>query len=208
MSDHPIFILLTLAASIYLFRLWWEDLQAWREGARSGQAFPGATTASLRWVLIAIAGALLLVGIETAGEYQLGVVDEQSKVTAVMLLPFICAGFIEEMIFRGFVFYDKKGPRVLWLSIVGASLLFALLHVQYYLEFPEDGGMVPEGFKSDAKSGWTLLILFFNSLWFYYVRFARWNPHWSLIPCIAAHVASNVGVFAVKLAQGYVSGWW
>ena len=34
-----------------------------------------------------------------------------------------------------------------------------------------------------------------------------WRIH-PLIPCIAAHLAKNLGVFVIKLAQGHVSGWW
>jgi len=206
MSDNPVFILLTLGAAGYVFSLWWQDFRARQAGKRQSNPLPGAAPARLPWVLMAIAVALALVGIETWGELRLGVDEEQSDVTAIMLVPFICAGFIEELIFRGYVFYDRKGPRVLWLSIIGASIVFALLHVQYYLEFP-DAGWLPSAVKIDAKSGWSLLILVLNSLWFYYLRFGKGNPKRSLIPCFAAHIASNVGVFVVKLAQGHVTGW-
>lgn len=177
-----------------------------RRSTALNRLLPGVSPAPLGWVAIGILGALLLVGVETAGEYALGVVEEQSKITAVMLLPFICAGFIEEFIFRGFVFKDGRGAKVLWWSIVLASVSFALMHFQYYLEFPDEGWM-PESVKVDAKSGWSLLLLFLNSLWFYYLRFSGRNFERSLIPCFAAHIASNVGVFFVKLAQGYVTGW-
>jgi uncharacterized protein len=206
MSDNPIFILLTLGAACYVFSLWWQDYKAAREGRRLSNPLPGAHPARGSWIWIGVVGALALVAIETLGEIGLGVDEEQSDVTVIMLIPFICAGFIEELIFRGFVYYDRKGPRLLWLSIVGASLVFALAHVQYYLEFPDDGWM-PEGFKVDAKSGWTLLILVLNSLWFYYLRFAAANAKRSLIPCFAAHIASNIAVFVVKLMQGHVTGW-
>jgi len=50
--------------------------------------------------------------------------------------------------------------------------------------------------------------VFAGSLWFYAVRFASWNPQRSLLPCFAAHAAKNLGVIAVKAAQGFVVGWW
>jgi hypothetical protein len=50
-----------------------------------------------------------------------------------------------------------------------------------------------------------LLLLFLNSIWFYTLRFCKWNPRHSLLPCFAAHIASNVMVFVVKLAQGHVT---
>ena len=206
MSDHPVLIFLSLVTAGYFFHLWWLDYQARKKGAALKRLLPGVSPAPIGWILVGIAGALLLVGVETAGEYALGVVEEQSKITAIMLLPLICAGFIEEFIFRGFVFTDGRGPKILWLSIFAASLMFALMHFQYYLEFPDEGWM-PEGVKVDAKSGWSLFLLFLNSLWFYYLRFSPRNFERSLIPCFAAHIASNVGVFFVKLAQGYVTGW-
>lgn len=207
MNSNPVFIVITLLGAGYVFRLWWQDYQSRQRGQRQNNPLPGATPAGLKWVLMAIGGALVLVAVETFGEIRLGVSEEQSEVAAIMLIPFICAGFIEELIFRGFVFYDKKGVRVLWLSIVGASVVFALLHFQYYLEYPEDGGIWPNAIKVDAKSGWSLLLLLLNSLWFYYLRFASANTYKSLIPCFAAHIGSNVGVFVVKLAQGHVTGW-
>jgi hypothetical protein len=40
------------------------------------------------------------------------------------------------------------------------------------------------------------------------VRFYRWNPAHSLLPCIAAHAAKNLGVIGIKAAQGFLVGWW
>lgn len=207
MSDNPILIILLLAASIYVFNLWRHDYRLQRNGQRLSNPFPGATPSPLRWIIVGIIGAVFIVLLETVGEIGLGVSEEQSDVTAVMLIPFVCAGFLEELVFRGFVYYDRGGRRLLWGSIVLASLGFALLHFQYYLEFPDDG-MLPERIKMDAKSSWSLLILFINALWFYYLRFSARNARRSLIPCFAAHIASNVAVFGVKLGQGHVIGWW
>jgi hypothetical protein len=49
---------------------------------------------------------------------------------------------------------------------------------------------------------------FAGSLWFYTVRFFPLNPQHSLIPCIAAHLTKNLGVFGLKAALGFVSGWY
>lgn len=207
MSENPVFIVLTLAAGGYIFNLWWQDYRAFRSGKPPGQALPGATSVRMGWVTVGTLVALLIVGIETAGEILLGVSEDQSSVVVISLIPFICAGFIEELIFRGFAFYDKKGPKLLWLSIIGASMLFALAHFQYYTEPVDGGAWWEKDLKIDPQSSWSLLILFINSIWFYVLRFAPINKHRSLIPCFAAHIASNVGVFFVKLAQGHVSGW-
>lgn len=206
MTENPIYLLVVAATAGYVFNLWRLDLRDHLRGRRAANPLPGATSVRGWWVLVGVAGALALVAIETVGENRLGVTEEQTDTVVISLVAWVAAGFVEELIFRGFLFYDRKGPGVLWLSILGASLLFALLHFQYYLEFPE-GGSIPSGVKIDAKSGWSLLILVLNALWFYYLRFGAKNPKRSLIPCFAAHIASNLGVFFVKLAQGHVTGW-
>ena len=51
-------------------------------------------------------------------------------------------------------------------------------------------------------------MIFAASLWFYTVRFFGLNPQRSLLPCVAAHAAKNLGVFTIKYVQGFVGGWW
>ena len=47
-------------------------------------------------------------------------------------------------------------------------------------------------------------ILFFNSVSLYALRFGPWNANHSILPSIIAHMILNLGVFVVKLAQGYI----
>ncbi len=157
---------------------------------------------------VGIAGAVLLVLLETAGEIHLGVSGEQTTIPAIALLSMLAAGVIEEIIFRGYLIVDKKGTNMLIVSAMGFSLIFALLHYQYYTEIPEDGSWRELSLVIDSKSLWSLFLLYLNSLWFYTLRFFRLNPQQSLLPCFAAHIASNFAVFLVKLAQGHVVGWW
>lgn len=208
MNDSPLVILMVFAGALYLAKLWWDDRRKWREGETIPNALPGASPASMAAVLVAITGALVLVGIETAGEIALGVSDEQTTIAAIFLLAMIGAGILEEVVFRGYLVITGKGRGMLIGSIVGFSLLFALLHFNYYTEVPEDGKWYEFSFVISAKPAWSLLILFLNSLWFYTVRFYFLNPHHSLLPCMLAHIASNVAVFLVKAAQGHVVGWW
>lgn len=208
MVDSPWLGLLLFAGALYVLKLWRDDLRHNASGTPKPGSFPGATPAPLWWVLVGVAGALVLVGIETAGEYALGTVAEQSDIVALSLFLFIGAGILEELVFRGFLVITGRGQRILWLSIVVFSLLFALLHVQYYLHWEEDAPWHAFTWALDGAAAWTLAILFVNSLWFYALRFLPMNPQQSLLPCFAAHVASNLGVFFVKLAQGHVTGWW
>lgn len=205
MNDSPLLVVALFAGAIYLAKLWLDDLKLWRAGNPNPRGLPGATTASLAACAVAVVGAVLLVGVETAGEIGLGVSSEQSDITAIFLLAMLAAGFLEEVVFRGYFVISDRGKSILYASIVGFSALFALLHVQYYTEVPEDGSWTDFSFAITAKSSWTLLILFLNSLWFYTVRFFPLNPTHSLLPCIFAHMASNLAVFFVKLAQGHVT---
>ena len=54
------------------------------------------------------------------------------------------------------------------------------------------------------KAIFTTSILFLNSLWFYALRFGPWNPTQSFFLHDLSR-RSNLGVFVVKLVQGYVS---
>lgn len=208
MQDNPLLIVLLFAGAMYLAHMWFQDFRAWQSGRPVPKALPGATSAARWLVVLGVVGALVLVAVETAGEYALGVSADQKDITALFLLAMIAAGFLEEVIFRGYLYYDGKGPLLLWASIVGFSLVFALLHYQYYLEWQDDASWYQFELVLSPHSAWTLGILFVNSIWFYSLRFAFRNRHRSLIPCVAAHVASNLGVFLVKLAQGHVVGWY
>lgn len=205
MTDSPLIIILLFAGALYLAHMWFSDLRAARAGNPNPNALPGVAGASTAAIVVAIAGALLLVGIETGGEIALGVSAQQSDITALFLLAIIGAGIIEEVVFRGYLVVTSKGKALLWGSIVGFSLLFSLAHYQYYTVIPEDGGFMDRTLQLDQKAAWSLLLLFLNSLWFYTVRFFPLNPAHSLLPCFAAHIASNVGVFVVKAAQGHVT---
>ncbi|NDV61343.1 CPBP family intramembrane metalloprotease [Puniceicoccales bacterium CK1056] len=206
MTDSPLIILILFVGAAYLFKLWRDDMLAWKAGKPHEKGIPGATSAPGAALWIGAIGALALVGLETGGEIALGVSSEQTDITVIFLLAMIGAGVLEEVLFRGYFVIQNKGRNILILSIVGFSLLFALAHYQYYTEIPEEGTWRDLSFVIDPKSGWSLLLLFLNSLWFYWMRFSKWNPHHSLLPCFVAHIASNMGVFAVKLLQGHVHG--
>ncbi len=206
MSDSPLLILAFFGITAYLFKLWLDDYHAQRKGGARANSLPGAVPTTKFLILLGIVGAILLVLVETAGEYALGVSAEQTDIAAIALLALVAAGFGEELVFRGFLVVDGRGRRALWLSIIGFSLLFALLHVNYYLTWEEDAAWHAFSLNLSGKATWTLSILFLNSIWFYFLRFGPLNGSRSLLPCIIAHVASNVAVFGIKLMQGHVVG--
>jgi hypothetical protein len=56
-----------------------------------------------------------------------------------------------------------------------------------------------------GTKGWfSTFFAFAGSVAFYALRFNRWNPSLSLIPCFAAHFAKNAAVIAVKASLGFV----
>ena len=196
-------LLVLLAGTAYVARLWLMDYRAAREGAPLAQALPGATPANPRSVMLACAGALCLLGVETTGEFAFGISDQQNRITVLFGAYTLAAAFVEELIFRGYVVLQGRGRAALTVSCVVASLFFAILH-PYLWSWGENGLTWHFG----LKPWFSTAMIFLGSLWFYRVRFWRLNPTHSLLPCIAAHATKNAGVLAIKLAGGYVTGWW
>lgn len=203
MSDNPLFIIIGLVAAAYFFKLWLGDLKMEKKGTPNPNAFPGATPASGTAIVIAIVGALVILAAETGGEYAFGFVEEQSDITVLFALFTLSAAFVEELIFRGFLVVDKKGRAALIGSILLFSTLFTLFH-PFLWELNDEEGLI---FHFTDKAWFSTAIVFLNSLWFYTVRFLPVNPRHSLLPCILAHFASNLGVVLIKLFQGHVVGW-
>lgn len=212
MSDNPTVIAVMIAAAAYAFWVWRSDLQAAKAGTPNPKAFPGATPWANPWLLVAVAGSLVLLGLETWGEYALGVSGEQKNITVLFGLYTLAAGFLEELIFRGYLVVEKRGRAALWLSVVGFSLLFALMHDHLWsFESSAAAWKLWEGtltFTPTTKGWFSTGMIFLGSLWFYVARFGPANPTRSLAPAVAAHVAKNLGVFAIKAVQGHVSGLW
>jgi hypothetical protein len=98
---------------------------------------------------------------------------------------------------------ENRGRAALVAGVVAASVGFALLHPFLW---SWEGGRL--GFQGDAKAWFSTSAVFAGSLWFYAVRFLPMNPTRSLLPCFVAHLTKNLGVFAIKYAEGFVSGWW
>jgi hypothetical protein len=203
-QDNPLLLLVMLAASLVVVRWWWADFQANRRGAPPAHPLPGATPATRLAVGLAAAVALLLLGAETWGEYRLGLVTQQTRLTLLFGVYTLAAAFVEELIFRGFIVVENRGTAALWAGVVGASVLFALLHP--YLWEWRDGHL---RLQIESNKAWfSTTAIFAGSLWFYTVRFWSLNPTRSLWPCIAAHLAKNLGVLLIKYCQGFVSGAW
>ena len=203
-------ILFYVGMALYVGHLYRSDYLAGKSGQPNPKPLPGATSAPASLYVIGVVGALLILAIETFGEITLGISSEQSDMVWFFVFASLSAGIVEEVIFRGFLVVESRGRNVLVCSCVGFSLLFALLH-PYLWEFnyPEDVELwkfwlADFNFILTPKAFFTTSILFLNSLWFYTLRFGRWNQDRSLFPCMLAHSASNLGVFAVKWVQGHV----
>lgn len=202
-QDSPLLLLGLLVATAYVAKLWVDDYRAARRGTAHPRALPGAVATDAKVIAIAAIGALGLLAVETAGENALGLSEQQSKITVLFGLYTLAAAFGEELIFRGFIVVENHGRAALVASIVGASVVFAALHP--FLWQWADGAL---HLHFGPKAWFSTALVFASSLWFYAVRFWKLNPTRSLLPCIAAHLAKNLGVFVIKYAQGFVSGWW
>ena len=203
MQENPIPNLLMIAAGLYFMHLWRAEwLINRKNGTIAQNSLPGTTSASTRALIIASTGALVIVGVETWGEIHLGLSEKQSKITVLFGLYTLVAAFVEEIIFRGYLVVGKRGRAELIAGIFGASFAFALIH-PFLWEWDDEFA-----FTFTAKGWFSFAAVFVASLWFYACRFASWNPNRSLLPCFAAHLTKNVAVFAIKGAQGFISGIW
>ncbi len=202
--NNPLGLLLMTAAGLYMGKLWLDDLRAWRSGSPNPRALPGATPAPPYAVVIAIAGALVLLALETWGEIRLGLAGEQSRMTWLFALYSVAAApLIEELIFRGWLVVENKGRAAMWAAALAASVVFAAGHP--FLWKWDDAGFA---FTLGAKGWFSTSIVFATSLWLYAARLAAWNPARSLLPCFAAHAAKNLGVVAIKFATGFMGAAW
>ena len=199
MSDNPVAILLYLGVAGYVLYLYLVDFRSTRAGnLADDNSMPGASAMPASALIIGVCVALLILAVETSGEIVLGISSEQSQMAWYFLFASLAAGVIEEVIFRGYLVVSKRGRAALITSCVGFSFVFALIHG--HLWSTENGF----DFTFTTKGVFSTSILFFNSLWFYLVRFGPWNPTHSIFPCMLAHACSNLGVFIIKLFQGYV----
>lgn len=202
--NNPVLLLVLTGMSLYIAKLWREDARTVAAGQLIRGGLPGAAPASRRAIVIAVGGAFILLAAETYGEFALGIADEQTRMTWLFAAySIIGAPIIEELLFRGWMVVQHRGRGALWLSAVGASAIFALLHP--FLWAWDDEGF---RFTSGLKGAFSTAMLFLGSVWFYACRFAPWNPQRSLLPCFAAHAAKNAGVVAVKAAGGFMAGLW
>ena len=201
MNESPFMVLLYVGVAAYVGYTYWGDYQSNQASEQPDpRGMPGATSASLGLFVIGVIGALLILAAETGGEIALGIAAEQSEMVWYFVFAILGAGIVEEIIFRGYLVVDSKGRAALIGSCVGFSLIFAIIHGHFWSN--EEGQAFAWTFTT--KAFFTTGILLANSLWFYALRFGPWNKNRSLFPCMLAHAASNFGVFAVKLAQGFV----
>ncbi|MEQ1731754.1 MAG: CPBP family intramembrane glutamic endopeptidase, partial [Vicinamibacterales bacterium] len=128
---------------------------------------------------------------------------KQSRMTVLFGLYTLVAAFGEELVFRGYLVVENRGRTTLVAGVIGASLGFALLHPFLW---NWEGSRL--SFHGDAKAWFSTAAVLAGSLWFYAVRFLPMNQARSLLPCVVAHLTKNLGVFAIKYAEGFVSGWW
>ena len=127
--DSVLMPLGAFALASYFFRMWLQDYRANAAGTPNRGALPGATSVGRAAILIAVVGSLILLGLEWAGEEYYSFASEQSEMTVLFgLVTIFAAPFIEEMIFRGFLYYGQGTRWQLAVSCVLVSLLFAVVH--------------------------------------------------------------------------------
>ena len=207
MSDSLLHTVIGTALGIILFRMWLRDLKFLPQ--TTSFSLPGATPSTLRACIIASVGAAVIVLIISGAEHATGIADQQSRIPFFYLLPMLGAAITEEVIFRGYLIVCNRGKTMLIASACFFSFLFAAIHPYLWEHTVAD----PTGFewlttlriRLDTYSVIATTSIAVLSLWYYYVRFSKQNPHRSLIPCFCAHASANLAVFIMKLSSGYVT---
>jgi len=206
-KSDPIFALIFFVGACYLFSLFWKDLVTYKKTKTiHPKAFEGALPAGRPILVFAVVGAIILLAMQVLFEYATGTVQEQTEIGYFAILTLIASAFIEELIFRGYIVVKNKGLVLLWVFNILFSLIFALMH-PYVWDWIANEESVLGGaleFNFTLKTIGSTAFMFINSLFFYFLRFNKFNKNMSIIPCILSHLAFNLGVFAVKLCQGFV----
>ncbi|HVT72109.1 MAG TPA: CPBP family intramembrane glutamic endopeptidase [Lacunisphaera sp.] len=202
-KENPWLLLALIAGISWVAKGWRDDYRAACAHRPNPRGYPGAVPTGRVAVLAGIAGAGLLLGVETWGEQALGIAARQARVSVLFGVYSLAAAFAEELVFRGYVVIENRGRVPFLAGVVGASLAFAALH-PFLWEWTNGRWVV----HADTKAWFSTAMVFTNSLWFYAVRYLPANRPRSLLPCFAAHATKNLGVFAIKYAQGFVTGWW
>jgi uncharacterized protein len=211
MSDNPLIVFSGAGAGVFLFWIWYRDMQSNRASPTGeiAHSLPGATMASFRWCLIASLGAILIVIGIFALEKGFNIEDQQSRIRFLFLLPMLGAAITEEVVFRGYLVIRNRGHVMLVASIVFFSILFTLIHPYLWVHSMDK----PTGIEwitslrinISTYSMVSTASIFILSLWYYYVRFSKENPSQSLLPSFYAHTCANLTVFIIKITSGYVT---
>lgn len=198
---NPLTLVLLIAVSLYVIKLWCDDYRSAKSGKPNERGLPGTVPAPTAAYVIACVGTLVILAAETWGELSLGLADQQSNMTVLFSAYTLCAAFVEEIIFRGYLVTTDPRPGVRWGTAIGASILFAALHP--FLWDWKDNNLV---LHFDAKGVFSTAAVFMTSLWFYIARLGSFNPAHSLAPCFAGHLTKNIGVIVIKGIQGHLAG--
>ena len=207
MPDSLLHTVIGTALGIVLLRMWLRDLKS--NPQTPPFSLPGTTSATLTACIVASVGAIGIVLIISGVEYATGIANQQSQIPSYYLFPMLGAAITEEVIFRGYLIVRNRGKAALIASACFFSFLFAAIHPYLW----EHTATAPAGFewlttlriRLDTYSVVSTTSIAVLSLWYYYVRFSRQNPHRSLIPCFCAHASANLAVFIIKLSSGYVT---
>lgn len=218
LQGDPLMSLIMFGFGLYVLKLWFEDTTNALKGNPHPKAFPGTSFCERPMLVLAAVGSLALVIVATIGEIALGVSADQHDATWVMLLGWMGMAVVEELLVRGYggkMFIKTDNRKQMWRGILLISAAFAAMHPYLWtVDVPEH---IPsfqiwrgtwEFHLLSIQKWWTTLMLFANSLFWFWLRYHKNNPSQSLLPCIVGHVSANVAVFMVKLMQGHIVGVW
>ena len=198
MNDSILVVFIYCGIAVYLVNVYRIDIGKFIRNESNPKALPGASPASPLLLIASALGAFVLLGMAVIGEFALGLVEAQSELVWYFVFALLAAGIIEEVVFRGYLVVRGKGSFTLIMSCLFFSAVFALVHGGFW---ETENGF---SWNFSTQAFFNSLIWFVNSLCFYALRLGPWNPTQSIIPSIVAHVTLNLGVYIVKLGQGFI----
>jgi len=127
MTENPLLLLALIGVSVWVGRWWVIDYRAALAGKPHERSLPGASPASAAAVAIASLGALFILAGETGGEHVLGLSAEQSRMTVLFgLYSIVGAPVIEEVLFRGYLVIENRGPLHRYRFLVSVNTVRAI----------------------------------------------------------------------------------
>jgi uncharacterized protein len=210
--SYPLLLLWLYASRRIFDRASWRSLGLHLEGVAPGLLFgaaAGALAITLLFGVLLLTGLLSLHDPYLTQDFLLDGPLRAFSILAFYAFTFFAVGYMEEVIFRGYILQNLASWMGLRAAIVIQAVLFALVHLGN-VALPDESGKVPNLAQSLWDARWamlniTLIGIFFalcylksGSLWWPIGFHAAWN---FFLGCVWSLPVSGIEVYRVLDVQ-------